>query len=472
MPFIHDDFILQTKQAQRLYHDYAKDLPIIDYHTHLPQQEVAIDKRWRNLFEIWLGGDHYKWRAMRSNGIAEDYCTGGAPEYDKFLAFCRTVPAALRNPLYHWSHLELKRYFGIDTLISEKTAPDIWEKANAQLAAPDFSAKAILGRFKVAVVCTTDDPADTLDYHNQIAASGLPTLILPTYRPDKALTVDNPAVFNPWCDRLAKAADTDISSFTALISALKKRHADFHAAGCRLSDHGLERCYAIAASDSELSAIFTKVRSGQAATPEEKEKFASAIMLAVGRWDAEKGWTMQLHLGPMRNNSTRLFQSKGPDIGCDSIGDTPQAFALSRFLDSLDKDNLLPRTVIYNINPADNYVMGTMIGNFQDGSIPGKIQFGSGWWFLDQKEGMEWQINALSNLGLLSRFVGMLTDSRSFLSYPRHEYFRRILCNILGKDMENGEIPTDYDLVGGMVKDICYYNAKRYFNFGIHPSFG
>lgn len=471
MPFIHDDFILQSQAAQRLYHEYAEGLPIIDYHTHLSQQEVSTDKHWNNLFEIWLGGDHYKWRAMRSNGIAEDFCTGTADEYDKFLAYCRTVPAALRNPLYHWSHLELKRYFGIDTLISEKTAPDIWATANAQIVAPDFSAKTILNRFHVAVVCTTDDPADALDHHLQIAASGLPTRILPTYRPDKALTVDNPDVFNPWCDKLAAAAGIDCNSFASLVDALRKRHHDFHAAGCRLSDHGLEHCYSVPATSAELSAIFAKVRSGNAASLEEKEKFASAIMLAVGQWDAEIGWTMQLHLGPMRNNSSRLFQSKGPDIGCDSVGDTPQAFALSRFLDSLDRDNRLPRTIIYNINPADNYVLASMIGNFQDGTIPGKIQFGSGWWFLDQKEGMEWQINALSNLGLLSRFVGMLTDSRSFLSYPRHEYFRRILCNLLGKDMKAGEIPPDFDLVGDMVRNICYYNAKQFFGLDIHPSF-
>ncbi|MDX2109284.1 MAG: glucuronate isomerase [Verrucomicrobiota bacterium] len=465
MSFIHDDFLLQNEPARRLYHEFAKDLPIIDYHTHLPPNEAAENKRWKNLYEIWLAGDHYKWRAMRSNGIAEDFCTGTASDFDKYLAWARTVPNTLRNPLYHWSHLELKRYFDIDELFSEKTAGAIWEKANAKLAAPEMSAHGILKKFKVAVVCTTDDPADTLEHHIEIKKSALATKILPTYRPDRALTVDNPPVFNAWVQRLEATSGTECSSAAKLMEVLKVRHDFFHSIGCRLSDHGLERCYAVFPSDAEFAAIFDRARKGIAASAEEKEKFASHIMLHVGRWNAEKNWTMQLHLGPLRNNSTRLFRAKGPDIGCDSIGDTPQGYSMSRFLDRLDSENALPKTVLYNINPADNYLFGAMIGNFQDGSMAGKIQFGSGWWFCDQKEGMEMQINALSNLGLLSHFVGMLTDSRSFLSYPRHEYFRRIFCNLIGRDVVNGELPADYNLLGTLVGNVCYHNAARYFGF-------
>lgn len=463
MPFIHDDFLLQSDSARELYHNYAKDEPIHDYHCHLPPQDVAMNRRFDNLAEIWLEGDHYKWRAMRSNGVAEELCTGDADPYDKFLAWCRTVPNTLRNPLYHWSHLELKRYFEIDTLISEDTAKEIWDAANEKLKSEAFSAHGILKKFKVKVVGTTDDPVDSLEHHKTIRGQGLDTAVVPTFRPDKALNVDHAEAFNAWVDKLAEVAGGPISSLGELLGALKSRHDFFHEMGGRLSDHGLERCFFADTSEAEASAIFDKARGGSDASDTEKEAFAFYVMREVGRWNAEKGWTMQLHVGAIRNNNSRMFRSLGPDTGFDSIGDFPQVRTMSRFLDSLDSTNQLPKTVIYNLNWSDNYAMATMLGNFQDGSVPGKIQLGSGWWFLDQKEGMEAQMNALSNLGLLSRFVGMLTDSRSFLSYPRHEYFRRILCDLLGNDIEKGELPRDFDLVGGMVRNICFANADRFF---------
>ncbi|MCU0772646.1 MAG: glucuronate isomerase [Verrucomicrobia bacterium] len=460
--FIHEDFLLNNAAARRLYHEYAEGEPIIDYHCHLPPADVAANRRFNNLFEIWLEGDHYKWRAMRSNGVPERLCTGDAPPKEKFLAWARTVPHTLRNPLYHWTHLELKRYFGVDVLLNEQTADAVWEQANARLAAPDLCAHGILQKFQVQMVGTTDDPADDLAHHQAIAKSGLPTRVLPTFRPDKALNVHLPEAWNAWVQALEKTAGMNIKKLADLLEALKKRHDFFHALGGRLSDHGLERCFADFPTDSEAAQIFDRARSGKAATLAEREKFASHIMLQVGRWNAEKGWTMQLHVGARRNNNTRLFKALGPDTGFDSIGDFPQVDALARFLDRLDQENALPRTIFYNLNPADNYAFATMLGNFQDGSVPGKIQMGSGWWFLDQKEAMEWQLNALSNLGLLSRFIGMLTDSRSFMSYPRHEYFRRVLCNLLGCDMESGELPDDFELVGGMVRNICYSNARNY----------
>lgn len=468
MSFITDDFLLQTETAQRLYHEVAKDQPIIDYHCHLPPEDVATDRRFRNLAEIWLGGDHYKWRALRTNGVEESLVTGDAEDYDKFLAWCKTVPATLRNPLYHWSHLELKRYFGIEELINEKTAPSIWECANEQLATDDFSANGILKQFKVKVVCTTDDPTDTLEHH--VAAAKDPnvtTAMYPTFRPDKALKIGDTENFNAWCDKLAEVSGVDTDSFQGLKDALKQRHDFFHEVGGRLSDHGLEKCFDRFVSDERAKSIFDTVRGGQQIAPEQAEEFASNLMVFFGQLDAEKGWTKQLHIGAMRNNNTRLFNKLGPDTGFDSIGDYSQGIALSRYLDRLDQDDTLPKIVIYNLNPSDNYLMGTMIGNFQDGSIVGKIQFGSGWWFLDQKEAMEWQMNTLSNLGLLSRFVGMLTDSRSFLSYPRHEYFRRVLCNLIGNDVEQGLIPNEWELFAPMVRDICYGNAKDFFGFGV-----
>ncbi|TWU37820.1 Uronate isomerase [Novipirellula aureliae] len=462
VPFIHEEFLLETEASRRLFHDYAVSEPILDYHCHLPPKDVAENRQFNNLFEIWLEGDHYKWRAMRAAGVEERLCTGDADPYDKFLAWARTVPQTLCNPLYHWTHLELKRYFGIDVLLNEQTAPAVWEQANELLASAELSAHGILNRFKVKVVGTTDDPTDDLSYHQAIAKSELSTKVFPTFRPDKAFNVHQPQVWNDWVDALERATGQSISTLDEFLDALKKRHDFFHEIGGRLSDHGMEKCYADFPSDAEAAAIFGKARSGTAVTSVEMGQFASHILLSVGRWNAEKGWTMQLHLGARRNNNTRLFNSVGPDTGFDSIADTPQIAPLGQLLDRLDQENALPKTIVYNLNPADNYAFATMVGNFQDGSIPGKMQFGSGWWFLDQKEAMEWQIRTLANLGLLSRFVGMLTDSRSFMSYPRHEYFRRVLCNLLGRDMQLGQLPGDFDLVGGMVRDICYANAKQF----------
>jgi len=468
-PFIHDDFLLQTATARDLYHSFAKDEPIYDYHCHLPQKLIADNHRFADLSEIWLGGDHYKWRAMRTNGTPERVCTGDASPREKFDAWCAAVPNTLGNPLYHWSHLELKRYFGIEEIISPKSADAIWTAANAKLST--MRVHDILAANKVAVICTTDDPADSLADHARIAQLGIKTRVYPTFRPDKALGVNAPAAYNAYLEKLGGEAKLPIKSFDDLLNALKKRHDDFHAVGCRLSDHGLEQALAEPCTHAEAAAIFDAARSGRAATPAEWAKFGSFLMLEFGRWDAAKGWTKQLHLGAQRNNNTRLLKQLGPDTGFDSIGDFPQARSLSRYLDALDSTGELPRTVLYNLNPADNYVFATMIGNFQDGSVAGKVQFGSGWWFLDQKEAMEWQMNALMNLGLISRFVGMLTDSRSFLSYTRHEYFRRVLCNLLGAMIERGEIPNDRALVGGMVKNICFANARGYFRLGLDPAY-
>lgn len=466
MSFIHDDFMLESDTARRLYHEIARDEPIVDYHCHLPPGDIADNRRFRNLFEIWLEGDHYKWRAMRSNGVDESHCTGAADPYEKFLAYARTVPHLLRNPLYHWSHLELKRYFGIDMLLDESSAPTIWEIANEQLKDDALSVNGILNTFKVEVVCTTDDPVDKLEAHEKIRLNtASPTRVFPTFRPDNALKLGNPGAFQAWCDKLAAVAGHDTGTFYGFLQSLEKRHDFFHSLGGRLSDHGLERCYTEYADDHEARTIFDKVRSGKAVSSLEQERFGGYMMVFFGHLDAEKGWTKQLHLGAMRSNNSRLHKQLGPDTGFDSIGDYPQGVALSRYLDRLDQDNLLPKTILYNLNPVDNYLFATMIGNFQDGSIAGKVQFGSGWWFNDQKEAMEWQMNALSNLGLLSRFVGMLTDSRSFLSFPRHEYFRRVLCNLVGNDVERGLIPMEWDLYAPMVKNICYRNARDFFGF-------
>lgn len=466
MAFIHDDFLLSSQAARRLYHEFAENQPILDYHNHLPPKDIAENRQFRNLHEIWLEGDHYKWRGMRCNGISEDLITGSAAPRDKFMAWARTVPQTLRNPLYHWTHLELKRYFGIDDLLNEQTASAIWDKTCEMLAQPELSTRGILKKFQIRALCTTDDPIDDLAHHQKCRADGLEVGVFPTFRPDKALAVHLPEAWNAWCDKLGAASGIEVYSYASLLLALENRHDFFHSVGGRLSDHGLNHAHSRFISDAEAQRIFEKTRSGQAATPEEQDAFASNIMLHVGQLNSRKGWTMQLHLGPVRNNNTRLARQIGADVGCDSIGDYPQAESLSRFLDRLDTENALPRTILYNVNPADNYVFGTMAGNFADGSIAGKVQFGSGWWFVDQKEGMEWQINALSNLGLLSRFVGMLTDSRSFMSFPRHEYFRRTLCNLIGRDIESGEVPADYELVGGMVRDICFQNAQSFLRLG------
>jgi len=468
--FIHENFLLQTDAARELYHRYAEGVPIYDYHCHVSQQQIAANHQFPDLADIWIGGDHYKWRAMRANGVDERFCTGDAPPREKFDAWVHTLPHTLGNPLYHWSHLELTRYFGINEIIGPATGQAIWEAANPKLA--NLRVHDILAANRVAVICTTDDPADSLETHAKISKSGLKTRVYPAFRPDKALGVANPAAFNPWVERLAGAAQASIHTFDDLVGALKKRHDDFHAAGGRLSDHGMETALSEPCTHAEADAVFKAVRGGRAASPDEAAKFGSYLMLEFGHWDAARGWTKQLHLGAQRSANTRLLQKLGPDTGFDSIGDFPQTRALGRYLDSLDRTGELPRMVLYNLNPADNYAFATMAGNFQDGTIPGKVQFGSGWWFLDQKEAMEWQISALANIGLLSRFVGMLTDSRNFLCYTRHEYFRRVLCNLLGSQMERGELPADTGLVGGLVKRICFANARDYFRLELDPSYG
>lgn len=463
--FIDDDFILQTDVARELYHRHAAKMPIFDYHCHIPPIEIDIDRQFLNITQIWLYGDHYKWRAMRTNGVEEKYCSGKASDWEKFEKWALTVPQTLRNPLYVWTHLELKRFFGIDKLLSPSTAREIWEECNAKLNTPEFSVRNIIRKANVHTICTTDDPADNLEHHRNIAASGFEVHVLPAWRPDKAMMAEDPIFFNKYIDQLGQAAGFEITTFDLLMQALEKRHQFFHENGCRLSDHGLETIYAGDYTESEIKKIFTAVRSGQLLSREEILKFKSCMLYEFGIMDHRRGWTQQFHLGALRNNNTRLFRLLGPDTGFDSIGDFEVARPLSKLLDKLDTSNQLARTILYNLNPRDNELLATMAGNFQDGSIPGKIQFGSAWWFLDQKDGMEKQMNALSNMGLLSRFVGMLTDSRSFLSYTRHEYFRRTLCNILGNDVQKGEIPHDLDLLGEMVENICFNNARNYFRF-------
>ena len=469
--FITGDFLLETKQAKRLYHEHAERLPIIDYHCHLPAAQIAGDCRWENLARIWLYGDHYKWRAMRANGVPERFCTGDAPDREKFDRWAATVPYLLRNPLYDWTHLELCRYFGIrDRLLSPETADAVWEQANRKLAGPEFSAKGLIRQSNVVLICTTDDPTDSLEHHLALAADkSFDVQVLPTWRPDKGMAVENPKAFNEWVVRLEAASDTAIGDFDAYRAALGKRQDAFHVAGCRLSDHGLETLYAADYTEPAVEAIFRKVRSGKPPTADEANVFKSAMLVEFGVMDHAKGWTQQFHLGAMRNNNTRLFRQLGPDTGFDSIGDLEIGRPLAKLLDRLDQRGSLTRTILYNLNPRDNALLVTLMGNFQDGSIPGKMQFGSAWWFLDQKDGMARQIEDLSQMGLLRRFVGMLTDSRSFLSYTRHEYFRRILCNLLGREMARGLIPDDMALVAPLVRDVCYNNAARYFGFNLKP---
>lgn len=469
MTFIHDDFLLDTEHAKALYHDYAKDMPIIDYHCHLPPDQIGDNKQFENLTEVWLAGDHYKWRAMRSNGVSEKYCTGDASDWEKFKAWADTVPATLRNPLYHWTHLELKKPFGItDQLLSGANARDIWDHCNELLATPEFSAKGLITQANVKVICTTDDPTHDLRHHQAIAADReFNTNVLPTWRPDKAMAAEDTQSYNAYLDRLSEVADVQINTYDDLMTALQKRHDFFHAQGCRLSDHGLETLHAADYTESEIKAIFAKVRSGKDLNPSELEQFYSAMLVEFARQDHEKGWVQQYHIGAIRNNNPRLFRAAGPDTGFDSIGDHNYAKPLSKFLGRLDDDDRLAKTILYNLNPRDNEMIATMIGNFQDGSSAGKMQFGSGWWFLDQLDGMKRQIEALSQLGLLSRFVGMLTDSRSFLSYSRHDYFRRLLCRILGQDMAAGTVPNDPAMVGQMIQDISFNNARNYFPFDV-----
>jgi glucuronate isomerase len=467
--FLSEDFLLETDSARRLYHEYAASMPIFDYHCHLPVEEIAVDKKFTNLTRIWLNGDHYKWRAMRANGIDEHYITGGASDREKFQAWAATVPKTLRNPLYHWTHLELKNPFGIvDTLLGPDNADEIYDRCTEMLQRDNFSTRGLLEKMQVKVVCTTDDPLDSLDFHRQIAAdTSFKTKVLPAFRPDKAMAVEDLAAFNSWVEALAQITDREIDSYGQFLKAIRMRHSFFHEMGCRLSDHGIEQPYSEDYTDTEVTAIFKKARAGESLSRAEVLVFKSAMLVELAILDADRDWTQQYHFGALRNVNSRGFQKLGPDTGFDSIGDFAMAAPLGKFLDRLERRNRLTRTIFYNINPKDNEMIAAMIGNFQDGKTPGKIQFGSGWWYNDQKDGMERQINALSNLGLVSLFVGMLTDSRSFLSYPRHEYFRRILCNLFGTDIENGELPADFELVGSTIKNICYRNAVAY--FGIDP---
>ena len=468
--FMDADFLLQTDTARDLYHNHAARLPIIDYHCHLNPADVAEDRRFRSITELWLGGDHYKWRAMRTNGIDERLITGDASDWEKFQAWAATVPYCFRNPLYHWTHLELRTAFGIDKLLNPETAREIYDACNDRLQNdPSFSARGLVRRYNVETVCTTDDPVDDLCHHRAYANLSAATKLIPAWRPDKAMAVEDVKAFCQYVEKLGEAADIEIRSFDDFIEALQRRHDFFHQQGCRLSDHGLSEFYAEPYTDADIARIFDKARGGAKLTEDEVHKFKSAMLYIFAVQDSASGWVQQFHYGALRNNNSRMMRLAGPDTGFDSIGDWHTAQSMSRFLDRLDSEGCLAKTILYNLNPADNEMVATMLGNFQDGSVAGKIQWGSGWWFLDQKDGMEKQMNALSLLGLLSRFVGMLTDSRSFLSYPRHEYFRRTLCNLMGNDVELGMIPfTGYEeqRVRQMVEDISYYNAKHYFEFG------
>ncbi|MFT4203904.1 MAG: glucuronate isomerase [Chitinophagaceae bacterium] len=464
--FLDDNFLLQSKTAETLYHDYAKALPIIDYHNHLIPEQVANNKKFENITQVWLYGDHYKWRAMRTNGVNEKYITGDASDYEKFEKWAATVPYTLRNPLYHWTHLELKRYFGIKEILSEKTAKPIYEEASNKLQTSEYAVCGLLNKMNVEIICTTDDPIDNLEYHQQFKQQENKGFkMLPAFRPDKAMNCDDITVLNNYIDKLATVIGKEIHTLAEYLEALKSRHDYFSENGCKVSDHGLENIDAEDFTEMQVTEIFQKIRTGERIDRKENKTFKSAMLYWFALWNHEKGWVQQYHLGALRNNNTRMLALLGPDTGWDSIGDYSQAQTLSKFLNKLDTQDKLTKTILYNLNPADNEIFATMIGNFNDGSVAGKVQFGSAWWFLDQKDGMTKQINALSNMGLLSRLVGMLTDSRSFLSFPRHEYFRRLVCNLFGEDIENGELPNDIPWIGKIVQDICYYNAKNYFNF-------
>ncbi len=462
---IDKDFVLTNETAKKLYHEYAADLPIIDYHCHIIPQQIADDVQFENITQIWLYGDHYKWRAMRTNGIPENEITGDVSDWDKFNNWAKTVPYTLRNPLYHWTHLELKKPFGVETLLDGDSAKEIWDTCNAKLQTPEFSCKGLIKQANVEIICTTDDPIDSLEYHKKIKDSGFETKVLPTWRADKTMAIDNLDDFNTYVNTLAEVAGVAIESYDDFLKAIQIRQDFFDEMGCKLSDHGLDRFFCDEYTIDEIKAIFTKARKGESLTTEEINKYKSAVLYKLAEMDHAKGWTQQFHIGAIRNNNTFMYNKLGADTGFDSIGDDLVARDMSKFLNSLATEEKLTKTILYNLNPSHNEVYATMLGNFQDGEIAGKIQWGSGWWFLDQKDGMEKQMNALSNLGLLSRFVGMLTDSRSFLSYSRHEYFRRILCNLLGEDVEKGLIPNDQKLLKEIVQGICYYNAKNYFNF-------
>jgi len=463
--FLDKHFLLNTKTAQTLYHQYAKQMPVIDYHCHLLPAQIASDHQFQNITEAWLYGDHYKWRAMRTNGIDESYVTGDRSDLEKFQQWAATVPYTLRNPLYHWTHLELQRYFGITDVLSSKNATEVFEKASALIQTPAFSVRNLLRKMNVALVCTTDDPLDDLAFHHQMKKEGFEIPILPAFRPDNAMNVTDAEIFNKYIQKLQAVTGISIASFDDYLYALQSRHDYFAEAGCSVSDHGLEEIYAEDFTGSEIDAIFNKIHGGKSLNEIEQRKFKSAMLIHFAEWDHEKSWVQQFHLGALRNNNARMLNQLGPDTGWDSMGDFSQGKALAKFLGKLDTENKLAKTIIYNLNPADNELMATMVGNFNDGSVAGKVQYGSAWWFLDQKDGMVKQMNALSNMGLLSKFVGMLTDSRSFLSFPRHEYFRRILCNLFGEEIENGEMPNDIEWVGNIIQDICYRNARNYFNW-------
>jgi glucuronate isomerase len=463
--FLDENFLLSNKTAQHLYHAYAKDMPIIDYHCHLSPQQIADDYQFQSLSEVWLYGDHYKWRAMRTNGVDESYCTGTKSDKEKFEQWAATVPYTLRNPLYHWTHLELQRYFGVTDILNSESAAKIYDTCTSLIKTKEYAVKNLLRKMNVALVCTTDDPVDSLEHHIRLKNDGFEIPILPAFRPDQAMNVSSAINFNAYVKKLEEVSGITVSSFDDFLYALQNRHDFFASVGCRVSDHGLEEIYADDFTGSEIDSIFTKIHSGKELNGIEQRKFRSAMLTHFAEWDWEKGWVQQFHLGALRNNNARMLQQLGPDTGWDSIGDFSQARALASFLNKLDSDNKLAKTIIYNLNPADNELMATMIGNYNDGSVAGKIQFGAAWWFLDQKDGMVKQMNALSNMGLLSRFVGMLTDSRSFLSFPRHEYFRRILCNLFGEEIENGELPDDMEWVGKVIQDICFYNARNYFGW-------
>lgn len=463
--FLDEHFLLNTNTAQILYHEYAAQMPIIDYHCHLPPQQIAANTQFDTITQVWLNGDHYKWRAMRANGVDERYITGGESDREKFRKWAETVPYTLRNPLYHWTHLELQRYFGISELLNLDTADRIFDETQEKLQSPEYRVRGLLERMNVKVICTTDDPTDTLDFHRQLRDEAYEIPVFPAFRPDAGMNLSDPAKFKAYVSTLENVSNISISHVSEYVHALKSRHDYFASMGCRVSDHGLEEIYAEDYTDAEIESIFEKARDGKSISESEHRKFKSAMLLLFAQWDAEKNWVQQYHLGALRNNNSRMMAELGPDTGWDSIGDFQQGKALSKFLDQLDRKNQLAKTILYNLNPTDNELMATMIGNFNDGSVPGKIQFGSGWWFLDQKDGMTRQINALSNMGLLSRFVGMLTDSRSFLSFPRHEYFRRLLCDLFGTEIENGELPNDLPWIGQVIQNICYHNANRYFGW-------
>jgi len=463
--FLNDDFLLETKTAQRLYHDYAAGMPIIDYHCHLPPDQIAADLKFESLTRVWLNGDHYKWRAMRANGINESYITGSASDAEKFEKWAATVPYTLRNPLYHWTHLELQRYFDIKETLSPETARKIYGECNEKLASPEYTVRSLLKKMNVEVVCTTDDPLDELSHHKRIKADGFEVQVLPAFRPDKAMDASDCAALNVYINKLEALGNAPINSYNDYLDALKKRHDFFEENGGSVSDHGLEHLYAEHYTAQEIDSVFSRIRSGEQLVYADVAKFKSAMLHEFAVWDCEKGWVQQYHLGALRNTNTRALSEAGADTGYDSIGDFNQGVALSRFLNRLASKNKLTKTILYNLNPRDNELFATMVGNFNDGKTAGKMQFGSAWWFLDQKDGMIKQLNTLSNMGLLSRLVGMLTDSRSFLSFPRHEYFRRIFCNLFGNDIENGELPNDIAWTGKIVQDICYHNAKNYFNF-------